>query len=138
VLGCGTRLGLVLLTGCLVTGCGGTDAPDGAASARDGAGSTTAGSPSPSPTATPPEALCTHIVTYWSRRQLNDDTYGDYQSMGLSDGQYRILMDAVAAAGPAWKRGDTEAAERTIDRTVRTGCDKWYRHGGPSNGPWGH
>jgi hypothetical protein len=129
----GIGLGLALLTGCLVTGCGGPDARDTAAGTPSGA---TTGSRSPSPEATTPEVLCTRIVMYWTRRQLKDDTYGDYQSMGLSNGQYDILMDAVDAARPTWKRGDTKAAEQAIDRTARAGCEKWYRNGGPSKGPW--
>src|SRR3954467_4708524 len=98
----GIGLGLALLTGCLVTGCGGPDARDTAAGTPGGA---TTGSRPPSPQAPPPEARCTRIVKYWTRRQLKDDTYayGDYQSMGLSNGQYEILMDAVDAARPTWK-----------------------------------
>src|SRR4051812_15403987 len=142
----GIGLGLALLTGCLVTGCGGPDARDTAAGPPRGAPTRPPPPPppappppgprSPPPQAPPPEALCPRIVKYWTRRQLKDDTYGDYQSMGLSNGQYEILMDAVDAARPTWKRGDTKAAEQAIDRTARAGCEKWYRNGGPSKGPW--
>ncbi|MEV2214334.1 hypothetical protein AB0H86_23280 [Streptomyces sp. NPDC050997] len=129
----GFGLALVLLTGGPLTGCGDLGTPDGAAGVP---GDATTGPRPGTPEATPPEVLCTRIVTYWSRRQLKDDTYGDYQSMGLSNGQYEILMDAVDAARAEWKRGDTKAAERSIDRTARTGCEKWYRNGGPGKGPW--
>ncbi|WP_405612020.1 hypothetical protein [Streptomyces sp. NBC_00076] len=137
----GFGLGLALLTGGLLTGCGDSSAPDGApGEAPSGMagvpGGATTGTRSPTPETTSPQDLCTRIVTYWSRRQLKDDTYGDYQSMGLSNGQYEILMDAVDAARAEWKRGDTKAAERSIDRTARTGCEKWYRNGGPGKGPW--
>src|SRR4051812_9935373 len=137
----GFGLSLALLTGGLLTGCGDSSAPDGAPSRAPGRaaglpGGAPTGPPPPPPEPTSPQDLCTRIVTYWSRRQLKDDTYGAYQSMGLSNGQYEILMDAVDAARPTWKRGDTKAAEQAIDRTARAGCEKWYRNGGPSKGPW--
>ncbi|MFF0018911.1 hypothetical protein [Streptomyces sp. NPDC005374] len=125
----GLALALVLLGGA-ATGCGGTDT-------GDAQGGTATGTLSPSPKATPPEVLCTQIITYWSRRQLKDDTYGDYQSMGLSDGQFNILRDVVDAARAELERGEAEDADRLIERRARAGCDAWYREGGPSNGPWG-
>ncbi|TLS40928.1 hypothetical protein FE633_39060 [Streptomyces montanus] len=129
----GSRLGLVLLTGALTAGCGQSDSKDAAASKQDTART---GSVSPSPQATPPEDLCTRIVAHWSRRVLDDDTYGDYQSMGLSNGQYEILMDVVDAARTEKEREGARAAERLIDRRARAGCEDWYREGGPSGGPW--
>lgn len=129
-----------LLISALLTGCGQPGSTDGSGSA-DGAGSTdgsgNAGATvSPSAAATPPEELCTKVVAYWSRKTLDGDTYGDYQSMGLSNGQYEILRKVVDAARVAQKRAGTEAAERLIDRRARAGCEEWYREGGPSNGPW--
>ncbi|WP_210587483.1 hypothetical protein [Streptomyces sp. GESEQ-35] len=128
----GAALALVLLTGCAATGCGNTGAPDGTA-AETGA---QAGSRSPSAPATPPEDLCTRIVSYWSREVLDSDTYGDYQSMGLSNGQYELLRDVVDAARAERERAGAAAAERLIDREVRAGCTDLYRDGGPTEGPW--
>lgn len=129
----GFGLGLALLTGALITGCGQDGSKDSAGprdAARTGAGS-------PSPSATPPEDLCTRIVTYWSREVLAGDTYGDYQSMGLSGRQYEILLKVVDAARAEKKSKGAQAAERLIDRETRVGCEDVYRDGIPSGGPWG-
>lgn len=67
---------------------------------------------------------------------LDSDTYGDYQSMGLSNGQYAILREIVDAARAAKRRQGTGAAERLIDRQARASCAERYRHGTPSGGPW--
>ena len=101
------------------------------------AGSGGAGARStPSPTATPPEVLCARIVAHWSREVLDGGTYGDYQSMGLSNGQYEILRSVVDAARAAKKREGAGAADKLIDRQSREGCAAWYRSGGPGKGPW--
>ncbi|WP_200305101.1 hypothetical protein [Streptomyces adelaidensis] len=121
----GAALGLALLTGALLTGC-----------AQSGGPASGPGSGSPSPSATPPEEVCAKIVAYWSREELDGDTYGDYQSMGLSNGQYEILRDVVDAARTEKKRAGRPAAERLIDRQARAGCVEWYRAGGPGEGPW--
>lgn len=125
----GFRLGLALLTGVLATGCGDSGTP-GAAASR------TPRTSSPSPQTTSPEALCTRIVAYWSREVLDDNTYGDYQSMGLSNGQYEILRSVVDAARAEKKRQGAAAADALIDRKAREGCADWYRSGGPGEGPW--
>jgi hypothetical protein len=121
-------LGLALLAGAPATACG------------DPAGHDTAGSPtrspSPSPSTTPPEDLCTRIVAHWSREILDSGTYGDYQSMGLSNGQYEILRGVVDAARAEKKRQGAEAADELIDREARAGCVDRYRSGTPSEGAW--
>ncbi|WP_093907113.1 hypothetical protein [Streptomyces sp. cf386] len=124
-------LGLALLTAGLAAGCGGRSG------ARDGAGETRASANSPSPSATPPARLCTRIIGYWSRRALTGDTYGDYQSMGLSDGQYEILRKVVDAARAERRHADASAADRLIDRRARELCEERYRNGEPTGGPWG-
>src|SRR5438128_583990 len=87
-------LALVLATGGLCTGCGTSGSGH-----RTAAESTT----STAPSATPPEELCTRVVSYWSRKVLDSNTYGDYQTMGLSNGQYDILRNVVDAARPVKK-----------------------------------
>ncbi|MFI7411640.1 hypothetical protein ACIBU0_23525 [Streptomyces sp. NPDC049627] len=126
----GAVLGLALLVAGLAAGC----APSGA---RDGASHARASADSPSPSATPPAQLCTRIIGYWSRRALTGDTYGDYQSMGLSDGQYEILRKVVDAARAERGRADAQAADRLIDRRARELCEERYRNGEPTGGPWG-
>ncbi|MEU9183432.1 hypothetical protein AB0D14_02465 [Streptomyces sp. NPDC048484] len=125
----GPVCGLALLTGALatgitgVTGCGESGEANGGAT-RGANGDTGA------------EDLCARIVAHWSRKVLDNDTYGDYQSMGLSNGQYDILRDVVDAARTEKKREGEQAAVRLIDRTARERCEKRYRDGGPSAGPW--
>jgi len=122
----------VLLTGGLLTGCGESGSKGGTGAPH----TAPPGSGSPSPSATPSEEVCARIVAYWSRKVLDSDTYGDYQSMGLSNGQYEILRDIVDAARAEKKRNGAQAANRLIDRRARTGCEDWYRDGGPTAGPW--
>ncbi|BBC37318.1 hypothetical protein SGFS_086120 [Streptomyces graminofaciens] len=119
---------MALLTGVPATGCGKSGSPDSGSRA---------GSASPSPSATPPEEICTRLVAYWSRRTLTGDTYGDYQSTGLSDGQYEILREVVDAAREERKRAGRKAAERVIDTRAGALCEKRYRDGGPTGAPWG-
>ncbi|MFJ8633400.1 hypothetical protein [Streptomyces sp. NPDC093568] len=126
----GAALGLALLAAVLAAGCGDADA-------RGGAPATGASSNSPSPSATPPARLCAGIIGYWSRRSMTGDTYGDYQSMGLSDGQYEILRKVVDAARAERERSDARTAERLIDRRARELCEERYRKGEPTGGPWG-
>jgi hypothetical protein len=127
----GAVLGLALLTAGLAAGCGGQSG------ARDTSAGSRASANSPSPSATPPAQLCTRIVGYWSRRALTGDTYGDYQSMGLSDGQYEILRKVVDAARAERGHTDAQAADRLIDRRARELCEERYRNGEPTGGPWG-
>lgn len=109
-------LGLALLTGC-----------------------GTPGSPhhtSASPSGTPAADLCATIVAHWSRAVLGSGTYGDYQSMGLSNGQYEILRNAVDAARAAKRSRGTAAADRLIDSRSRAACADRHRHGAPTEDPW--
>ncbi|MFF7857135.1 hypothetical protein [Streptomyces sp. NPDC007904] len=124
----GPRLVAALVAGALMTGCG-ASAPGDASGGRTGAAS-------PSPEATSEEELCARLVGHWARRALDNRTYGDYQSMGLSHGQYDILRAAVDAARPVRERRGGDAAHEVMDRRIRTGCAEWYRRGGPSKGPW--
>ncbi|MBZ9643224.1 hypothetical protein [Streptomyces sp. PSKA30] len=133
-LGSGAALGLALLTGALVTGCADSGTRHGAPTdARD---ETRTASASPSPSATPPEELCARVVAYWSREVLDEDTYGDYQSMGLSNGQYEILMAVVDAARAEKQREGDGAARQLIHRQAAERCRERYRDGGPTGGPW--
>ena len=125
VAGCGLALVLVASGAC--AGCGSSDSGSRTAAARTA---------SAAPSATAPEALCARVVTYWSRKVLDSHTYGDYQTMGLSNGQYDILRNVVDAARATKKRQGATAADQLIVRRARQGCQDWYRTGGPSNGPW--
>ncbi|MGW0081752.1 hypothetical protein [Streptomyces sp. NPDC003393] len=128
----GSWLAPVLLAGALTAGCNG--AADTAVSSGHGAGHSTA--PPPSPQVTSREELCARIVAHWARQVLDGTTYGDYQSMGLSNGQYEILRRVVDAARPVKRRQGARAADELINRQARAGCADRYRGGGPSEGPW--
>ncbi|MGY3201042.1 hypothetical protein [Streptomyces sp. TE5632] len=56
--------------------------------------------------------------------------------MGLSNGQYAILCEAVDAARPVRKRQGAEAAHGVIDRQVREACAERYRADTPGPAPW--
>lgn len=117
-------------------------------------GSASAPSPAPTPPASPPSSaapspgtpaaarptsdadLCARIVTYWSREVLDRDTYGDYQSMGLSHGQYEILRDVVTAARSVKRRQGAAEADKLIVRQAGAACTERYRNGTPAGGPW--
>ncbi|MEV6615269.1 hypothetical protein AB0N31_15685 [Streptomyces sp. NPDC051051] len=90
----------------------------------------------PAPSATPPEVLCARIVAHWSREVLDGGGYGDYQSMGLSGGQYEILRSVVDAARAAKEREGARAADELIGRQAREDCVARYRSGTPDGGPW--
>ncbi|MGW0568510.1 hypothetical protein [Streptomyces tauricus] len=133
----GTVLGLALLTGVLTagaTGCGGSGTQSGTTGAPEV--TRTAPGTRSSPPATPPEDLCARLVAHWSRKVLSGDTYGDYQSMGLSNRQYEILLDVVDATRAEKRREGAQAAGELIDRTARERCEERYRNGNPTEGPW--
>lgn len=93
-------------------------------------------SSSPSPAKTSAADLCTRLVVHWSRKVLDGSTYGDYQSMGLSNGEYEILRDVVKAARAVRGRQGDSSAEELIGRQARAACVERYRHGAPTESPW--
>ncbi|MGY0066688.1 hypothetical protein ACWZEH_07620 [Streptomyces sp. QTS137] len=125
-----TAVPAALVTVLLAAGCG----PSGRAGTP--APSLSSASPASSPSATAPEDVCVRIVTHWAREALDGTAYGDYQSMGLSNGQYDILRDAVDAARPTRERQGASAAHDVIGRHVREACAERYRTGGPDEGAW--
>ncbi|WP_030772002.1 hypothetical protein [Streptomyces sp. NRRL F-2664] len=103
----------ILLTALALTGCS-SSAPSPAA-----------GSASPStPTPAPPVQVCTTLVSYWAKETLLGTKWSglDWEQKGLSNDQYAIHEDAVAA-GRAEERtaGRTKALE-LIDRFVAQHC----------------
>ncbi|MGW6533856.1 hypothetical protein [Streptomyces venezuelae] len=117
---------LVLAALTAVAGCGdsGSGEPDAARS--------------PSQGSTSPADLCTTIITKWAHKiyDSGDKTYGDYQSMGLSNGQYLILRDILDAARAERRRETDAAGRKLIGRQARERCAERNRDGGPSGGPW--
>ncbi|MER7737741.1 hypothetical protein ABTX34_05290 [Streptomyces sp. NPDC096538] len=127
----------VLLPAALAAGLTVTVAGCGAAGSGEARGipSTAPGPASPSPRVTSDVDLCVSIVGHWSREVLDGRGYGDYQSMGMSGGQYEILREVVDAARAARRQG-TDRVEGLIGRQSREGCEAWYRGGGPGEEPW--
>ncbi|OIJ91577.1 hypothetical protein BIV25_29525 [Streptomyces sp. MUSC 14] len=124
----------LLATACDATaGTSGTGSHDAPAQ-RTSSHPTGVTSPSPGPTS--PAGLCTRLVSHWSRAVLDGTTYGDYQSMGLSNGQYAILREVVAAARVVKRRQGAAAADTLIDRQARRACADRYQYGTPSESPW--
>lgn len=123
-----------LLAGWTVTGCG-TANSGHAGRAAPSAGADGGRTASPSPRVTSDEELCAQLVSHWSREVLDGRAYGDYQSMGLSGGQYDILREVVGAARAAKRQGHADVGE-LIDREARGKCAVRYRDGGPDEGPW--
>ncbi|MFF1443704.1 hypothetical protein [Streptomyces sp. NPDC058295] len=117
-------LSAALMAVLLATGCGASGSADAS------------GTPTASASTTSPEELCSRIVAHWSREVLDSTAYGDYQSMGLSNGQYEILRTVVDAARAVKKRQGADAADELIDREAGRGCADRYRSGGPTEGPW--
>ncbi|MFE2279313.1 hypothetical protein ACFXAE_19165 [Streptomyces sp. NPDC059454] len=122
-----------LSAGSTVTGCGATGSGHTGRVPPSGVDSGRTAAPSPRPVSD--ADLCTKIVGHWSRTVPDDRTYGDYQSMGLSGGQYDILREVVDSARAAKRQGAVDVG-RLIDREAREGCIGWYRAGGPDQGPW--
>jgi hypothetical protein len=93
----------------VLAGCGGSGERERAAASSAPA--------SPARTLSPVE-LCTQAVVYWTGEMLDagSDTGLDYQSMGLSDSQYRIVRDLYAEAR---KGGGKKLVEREAPRRCR-------------------
>ena len=108
------------------------------AAACAGSGSGREGVTAPSVRTTSPAELCTAIITKWARQlyDARDSAYGDYQSMGLSNGQYMILREILDAARAERGRGSDESGRALLTRQARERCAERYRGGGPSGGPW--
>ncbi|MZD57286.1 hypothetical protein [Streptomyces sp. SID5606] len=117
---------LLAVTAATALSCAGSPGPE--------AGSGTGGA-SPEPPS--PGEACVSGVVHWARALLDGaEPYGDHQSMGLSNRQYDILREVVAAARDAVRvQGDRHARELT-DRQVREACEKEYADGTPDEGGW--
>ncbi|MEU6588757.1 hypothetical protein ABZ923_05920 [Streptomyces sp. NPDC046881] len=131
-------LGLAVPAVLSATGCAGpSGSPHSPAAATPGPGSAAASPRTPAPARPTSDAeLCARLITHWAHEVLDGDSYGDYQSMGLSHGQYEILRDVVDAARTLKHRQGAAAADQLIGRQARAACTERYRHGTPSGGPW--
>ncbi|MFJ3964360.1 hypothetical protein [Streptomyces sp. NPDC090036] len=83
------------------------------------------GSGSPSTTAPPsPVQVCTSLVSYWAKETLMGTKWSglDWEQKGLSNGQYAIHEDAVAAGRTEERTAGRDKALELIDRFVAQRC----------------
>lgn len=102
----------ILLAAPALTGCSPAAPPPAAASE----------SPSPSPS--PPAMICTSLVSYWAKETLMGTTWSglDWEQKGLSNDQYAIHEDAVAAGRAEERTAGRDKALELIDRFVARRC----------------
>ncbi|MGW6707632.1 hypothetical protein ACWGDE_22460 [Streptomyces sp. NPDC054956] len=115
-------------------------APLGCATGDPSARDTPAGT-TPAPDATPPQRLCTDLITHWAGVILDagegqDAVHLDYQAMGLSGGQNEILLAVLADARAAQRAKGPAAARELTAREAERRCADRYRSGVPTGGPW--
>ncbi|MFF4429170.1 hypothetical protein ACFYZ4_08340 [Streptomyces sp. NPDC001513] len=102
-----TLLAVLALTGCS------SSAPPRAALSE---------SPSASPSS--PAQVCTSLVSYWAKETLMGTKWSglDWEQKGLSNDQYAIHEDAVAAGRAEERTAGQDKALELIDRFVARRC----------------
>ncbi|MCX4802264.1 hypothetical protein OG594_11455 [Streptomyces sp. NBC_01214] len=106
-----------LLAALALTGC--------SSSAPPSAADSTAGSTNPSSPAPPsPVQVCTSLVSYWAKETLLGTKWSglDWEQKGLSNDQYAIHEDAVAAGRAEERTAGQDKALELIDRFVAQRC----------------
>ncbi|OEJ35591.1 hypothetical protein [Streptomyces subrutilus] len=106
-----TLLAALALTGTL-TGCTPSAPPPAA------------GPQSPSPDPSSPAQICTSLVSYWAKETLLGTKWSglDWEQKGLSNDQYAIHEDAVAAGRAEERTAGRDKALELIDRFVAQRC----------------
>jgi hypothetical protein len=111
------RAAAALLAGLVLAGCGG-----GAAPSRN--------EPAATPSKTPKTRVqsCIESVDYWAKEILKAgrDQGFDYQEMGLSDAQYRMVREVVDQAKPVRQRDGLAAALALVDKEAPRLCKAHY------------
>ncbi|WP_229875144.1 hypothetical protein [Streptomyces nojiriensis] len=102
----------ILLAALALTGCSSSAPPPAAASA------------SPSTTPPSPVQVCTSLVSYWAKETLMGTKWSglDWEQKGLSNDQYAIHEDAVAAGRAEERTTGRDKALELIDRFVAQRC----------------
>ncbi|MFF4419293.1 hypothetical protein ACFY04_00635 [Streptomyces sp. NPDC001549] len=105
-----------LLAALALTGCSSSAPPPAAGSA----------SPSDASASTPPSPVqvCTSLVSYWAKETLMGTKWSglDWEQKGLSNDQYAIHEDAVAAGRAEERTAGQDKALELIDRFVAQRC----------------
>ncbi|MGX1883936.1 hypothetical protein [Streptomyces sp. NPDC055287] len=80
--------------------------------------------PSPTPHKTSPEEICTELVSYWAEETLKGSKWSglDWEQKGLSNEQYTLHEEIVAAGRAEAKRRGRAAGLRLIDRLAKQEC----------------
>ncbi|THA46688.1 hypothetical protein [Streptomyces sp. A1136] len=78
--------------------------------------------PSPSPSS--PAQICTSLVSYWAEETLKGGKWAglDWEQKGLSNEQYAIHEDAVAAGRAEERTAGLDKALEVVDRVVAQRC----------------
>ncbi|MBB4980111.1 MULTISPECIES: hypothetical protein [Streptomyces] len=102
------------LAGCalaLSAGCGHAPAPHPA--------------PTPAPRTSTPVDVCANLVSYWVKEALKGSKWAglDWEQKGLSNEQYEIHDEVLAAARAEERRAGRKAAEALADRESRRRCE---------------
>ncbi|MEV8586174.1 hypothetical protein [Streptomyces sp. NPDC051180] len=110
--------------GCLLTltaGCGRAAEPSPPPTSAPT--STPAGTPSPR--ASTPADICTSLISYWVREALEGSVWAglDWEQKGLSNEQYAIHDEVLAAARAEERRAGRAAATALADRESRRRCE---------------
>ncbi|MFZ3496853.1 hypothetical protein ACODT5_27150 [Streptomyces sp. 5.8] len=89
-------------------------------SAPHAAPSSSAAAPSPSS----PAQICTALVSYWAKETLKGSKWSglDWEQKGLSNDQYAIHEEAVAAGRAEERTSGREKGLELIDRLVAQRC----------------
>ncbi|MEU7554756.1 hypothetical protein AB0B01_20845 [Streptomyces sp. NPDC044571] len=71
-----------------------------------------------------PAQICTSLVSYWAKETLKGSTWAglDWEQKGLSNAQYAIHEDAVAAGRAEERTAGRDRALELIDRFVAQRC----------------
>ncbi len=106
----------ILLAALALTGCTASAPPSAADSETPSAG--------PSATPSSPAQICTALVSYWAKETLKGSRWAglDWEQKGLSNAQYAIHEDAVAAGRAEERTGGRDKALELIDRFVARRC----------------
>ncbi|MFF4170399.1 hypothetical protein [Streptomyces sp. NPDC001744] len=85
------------------------------------------GTPEPSaPPARTPEDICADLVSYWVEKALEGSPWAglDWEQKGLSNEQYEIHDDVLAAARAEERRAGRRAASALAARESRRRCEE--------------
>ncbi|MFG2994700.1 hypothetical protein ACGFZK_36290 [Streptomyces sp. NPDC048257] len=110
----------ILLAALALAGCSSSAPPSAAGSGTPSTGPSAASSSAPPS----PVQVCTDLVSYWAKETLLGTKWSglDWEQKGLSNGQYAIHEDAVAAGRTEERTAGRDKALELIDRFVAQRC----------------